>query len=651
MSDQPVSETQRCPQCDAEFSPATSPLGVCPACLLRLGASNPAMKAVPTEPEFVSSEVRAASATPNRTVWRRRFARIGAAAIVVAALAVVLLVMRSTSSAPPALSPVIRFNLPWPDETASVEDAQFAVAPDGSRIALAARSSEGQTRLWVRTLQSMEWRALPRTEGAALPFWSPDSRQIGFFAEKKLKTIDVSNGLTHTLCDAPSGRGGTWGGQNTIVFAPSAGGPLLRVQASGGTPQPVTTLDQSAGETAHAWPHFLPDDRSVLFVATATGAGLHIASLDSGERKLVVGGGGAGAFAQGYLLFVRGTQLLAQRFNPQRGEFEDDQRPISGAELVGDSRRGSGFTVSNAGVLVHRVGGSIPSQLTWLDRNGRDLGVTADPADYQQFSISPDGRRIAVARRDARDSTSNIWLIEPERQVASRLTLGSHDSSPLWLPDGNRIAFVSLRDGKRAVYATDANGGKEQLLHSSPELKHLETVSPDGRFLVYATTSVRTGLDLWLLPTEGDLKPQPLLQTAFNESEGRLSPDGRWIAYVSDESGRDEVYVRPFPQPDSRRQISTAGGQRPRWRSDGRELFFQSPDGRLLAVAVDAQAGLPIRSGAPHILFQMRQADEYEVARDGQRFLTKTRLEDHDRNGLQVILHWAEELRREPGPR
>jgi Tol biopolymer transport system component len=665
MSDQAPSGTERCPQCDAEFVPAASPLGLCPACLLKLGVSDPAMKPLPPAPEpAVSSGVVSSPPAPSRPAWRRRLVRIGAPAAVVVALLAWALVRRSVDAVPSSVSSVIRFSLPWPDDTDAVEGAQFAVSPDGSRVALAARHPDGQTRLWMRTLQSMEWRDLPRTDGAALPFWSPDSRQIAFFADKKLKKIDVSNGLTQMLSDAPSGRGGTWGRQDTIVFAPSAFGPLVSVSASGGTPRPVTTVDETGAERGHAWPHFLPDGRTVLFVVSGGGdrgdaahsggagqPGLHLVSLDSGHRRLLLTGTGAGIFAQGFLLFVRRSELLAQRFDPVRAEFEGEPRSISGAELVGDATKGGDFAASDTGVLVHRVGGLTPSQLTWLDRNGRALGAMSDIAEYQQFSISPDARRVVVARRDGRDAMSNLWLLELDRQITSRLTSGpSYDSSPVWLPDGNRIAFVSRRDSRDAVYSIEADGGgKEQLLHNTREAEHLEDLSPDGRFLVYSTMSVHTGSDLWFVPVpgdhkNGDHKPQPLFQTAFNESQGRLSPDGRWIAYVSDESGRDEVYVRPFPMADSRWQISTAGGQRPRWRRDGRELFFLSPEGHLQVV--DVQADAPFRSGRPRALFPMRHAEDYDVSADG-RFLTRTRIEDRDRGGLQIVLNWSKELRRE----
>lgn len=650
MSDPGTSDAHRCPQCGAEFVPATSPLGLCPACLLKLGASDPAWRPLATEPVLTVLPVppHASSSTVRRR-WRRSgaFWMIAVAALV-AVLAAVILVRRPNDRILP-LAAIVRFSLPLPDGSDSLEGAQFAVSPDGTRIVVAARGIDGRQRLWVRPLQSLEWHELARTEGAALPFWSPDSRAVGFFAERKLKRIDISNGLTHTLCDAPSGRGGTWGKQKVIVFAAGATGPLSVVHESGGTPQPATSLDQARGETAHMWPHFL-DGQRFLFVASATAktqgasvAGLYAGSLNS-DRQLIVPGGGPGAFAQGFLLFVRGTALVAQRFDPIRAELADDVQMISqGEQTGGSSVTGFAFSVSDSGVLVHQSGDARPSQLTWFDRSGRAFATMGEPSDYQHFSLSPDGRRVALSRRDVRDAASHLWLIDADRHVMSRLTMGpSQNGSPLWAPDGLRIAFVSRRDGGEGLYVTDASGGgKEEALHRSPESSRPTDWSPDGRVLLYSTESTNTGSDLWILPLGGERKPQAFLQTPFNESDGHFSPDGRWVAYVSDESGRDEVHVRTFPQPDGRWQISAGGGSLPRWRGDGRELFFVS-DGQLLAV--DVQTGPTLRVGAPRVLFTMRQADHYEVSGDGQRFLVKMLMRERDKGGLQVVLNWTAEL-------
>ena len=647
--------TSRCPQCDAEFNPSASPMGLCPACLLKLGASSPAWTVPPVEDEpGVSAAVVIPPPAASRQVgWRLRKWIVGAAVVAVALASVFLLRLPAVRPAVP-LSTVIRFTLPLPDGADSGNGAGFAVSPDGSRIAFAARGQDGQTRLWVRALQSMEWRELSRTEGARLPFWSPDSRHIAFFAEKKLKRVDPSNGLTQTLCEAPFGRGGSWSNDDTIVFAATSAGPISKIPASGGTPERVTTLDTARGERAHLWPRFLPNGRDVLFTVAAVGgdrdgsqAGIDVVSLESGRRKVVVPGARAGVFAQGYLLYARGSDLLAQAFDASRLQLSAGPQPISGADRVaGSPMADAGFSVSDTGVLVHHPGVPSQSRLTWRDRMGQ-VRVMGEPANYGEFSLSPDGRRIVVTRRDTSDSSSNLWLLGFDRETMTRLTMGpSYDASPVWHPDGARIVFVSRRAGLGDITVTDASGiGKNEILHKSLPVAHLDDVAPDGRLLVYTTDSPETGLDLWLVPLGGEAKPpQPLYQTKFNESDGDLSPDGRWIAYVSDESGRDEVYVRTFPQPDGRWQVSTAGGHRPRWRRDGRELFFVAPNGVLQSVPLQMSSSFQI--GMPQSLFRMPDTEDYDVFPDGQGFLTKAHAGGPDREGLQVILNWSAELRR-----
>jgi Tol biopolymer transport system component len=662
MSDHSARETQRCPQCGAEFVPTSSPLGVCPACLLKLGASDPAMKASSIEPgPLAGSEPVSWPAVPARKVRRVWWVLIGAAVAVLLVLFASAVVRRSVGAVPAPASGVIRFTVPWPDDAEAGGSARFAVSPDGSRIVMAARHQDGETRLWMRTLQSMEWRALSNTEGAAQPFWSPDSRHIGFFAQRKLKKVDVSSGLLQTLADAPSSRGGTWGRENTIVFAPTPVSGLHRVSSSGGDAQPLTQVEGAESDRGYAWPHFLPDGRTVLFSSFAPGdspgasesngsarSGLYLLSLATGDRRLLVEGAGAGIFAQGFLLFIRGPELMAQPFDLVRAELTGVARSISGAERVGGVTAGGGFTASENGILVHRTGGPVPSQLIWFDRNGEARGAASASGNYQQFSISPDGRRVAVGRSDDQGTTAHLWLIELDRQLVSRLTSSpSYDASPLWFPDGQRVAFVARRNGQHMLCVTDANSdGQEQVLHKAGQIANLEDVSPDARFLIYSTVSSRTGSDLWLLTLADDRKnadgkPQPLFQSAFNESDGRLSPDGRWVAYVSDESGRDEVYVRSFPPAGGRWQITAEGGNHPRWRRDGRELFFVSADRALHAV--DVRDHPPFQSGAPRMLFPMRHADEYQVSADG-RFLARTRMDDRGSTALQVVVNWIEEL-------
>lgn len=575
-----------------------------------------------------------------------------AAAVILLALVALLFRLTDAPGPPPA---VVRFTLPLPDDTELPDGAQFAVSPDGQHIVVSAREPRGRLGLWIRSLASTEWRELGRTEGAAFPFWSPDSRQVGFFAEKRLKRIDVANGFTYTVCEAAVPRGGAWGSDAFIVFATEAGN-LMRVAASGGTPQAVTMGDQARHGQAPAWPHVPPGQGSVIYSASGGGSGqdtesaIYVMSLKNGAPRSLVSGGASAAFAHGWLLFVHGAALIAQPFDPSRAELNGDVQIIRGTEQIGTAAEtGAAFSVSRD-VLAYRSGGPVASELVWIDRSGRVLGPAVEMAgDYRGFSISPDGDRLVAARRDAQDGSSNIWLMDVRRQTALRLTMGrSPDSSPIWSPDASRIAFASDREGAANVYVTSASGGgKQELLLSSPKPARvaLNDWSPDGRALLYSGTSRENGSDLWMLPLDEERKPRPIAGTPFNESDGRLSPDGRFVAYVSDETGRDEVYVQPFPPSPGKWQISTAGGTLPRWRSDGRELLFVTAEGTLVAVPIQLVPP-PLRSATPQPLFMMRGVSDYVISRDGSRILARTALRKRGDNELHIVLNWATELRK-----
>jgi Tol biopolymer transport system component len=535
----------------------------------------------------------------------------------------------------------VRFTLTLPAETEMPDGAQFAVSADGTQLVVAVRRAGGPQRLWIRRLQSLEWREMPGTDGAMFPFWSPDSRHIGFFADRRLKRIDVANELTQTLCDVRSGQGGTWGTRDVIVFADATG--LSRVAASGGTPVPVTNEDGSHRQRAPRWPHFLPDGRRFLFLLQKANdeAATHIGQIDAGGSVEIAKGHGPSAFVAGVLLFSRGSTLATQRFNDGSGE-QGEVETLGGVdEVAGSTTAGSAFSASST-VLVYRRGEESKRRLMWVDRQGGHIGVVAEPADDTGFALSPDGRRVAFARR-GEEGASSIWLMDMTSDRSQRLTTG-RDRFPLWSPDGSRIAFSSRDSDGDSVHAiVAATGAMEELLFRSPEPKHLTDWSPDGRFLIYSARSPKTGMDLWMLPTIGDGKPQPFLQTPADESQGRMSPDGRWIAYVSDESGSEEVYVRAFPPSEGRWQVSNRGGTHPRWRADGREIYFLSADGQLTAVEVRADA--TIQLGAERSMLPLRGASEFAVSRDGRLLVPMPVDEGRDRQ-LHVVLNWASELRR-----
>lgn len=654
MSDERANATDRCPQCGAEFEPGTSPLGLCPACLMKLGVSDPALKVPELEAPRLAAPVATADPVVTAPVAPRQQRSLGmwlvaGAAVIVMMIAFVL--FRTTGAGSPASTTnVIRFELALPRDLELVEGAQFAISPDGRHIVAAARERGGQPRLWIRPLQSMDWRELARTDGAAFPFWSPDSRHIGFFADRKLRRIDVSNGLVETLCNAPQPRGGTWGRAEVIVFASSGG--LFSLPESGGTPAQLTRPDHGRGERSHGWPRFLPDGRGVLFVSTMAGkeststSELSVLSTDTGSRRSIVTGAGAGAFAGGTLLFERHNALFAIRFDPDRAEVRGEPQQISGAEQIGPTATasGPGFSVSDTGVLVHAASVRRLSQLMWLDRTGRALQPVGEPAEYQGASLSPDGRRLAAARRDGPDGPSRIWIVDLERNTTSRLTMsGAGQRHPIWSPDGSRIVFV---EGETDLHVVDVTTLSDEAVLKTAEVKRPTDWSPDARMLLYSAESTDGGSSLHALPLGGDRKPIAASRPSPTESDGRFSPDGRWIAYVSNETGNDEVYIRSFQEPGGRWQVTSEGGTRPRWRRDGRELYFISRSGLLSAVEV--RPGQVPSLGAPMPIFSMGQSIDYEVI-DGHRFIVTMPAQESARAPIMAVLHWSAELRRESG--
>jgi Tol biopolymer transport system component len=374
--------------------------------------------------------------------------------------------------------------------------------------------------------------------------------------------------------------------------------------------------------------------------------------MDTGESRVIVQDGWSAAFARGHLFFVQGTSLISQPFDTRRLEATGDVRRVPGADEVGGSpSEGAAFSVSND-VLAFRTGGPSLSQLVWFDRRGEVVADAHEPGDFRQFSVSPDGTRVAMARRDERDGSSNIWALELQRGTSSRITLGrSRDSSPVWSPDGTRIAFASDRGDSMNIYTTAASGGgSEELLLSVHKPAHPIPTdwAQDGRVLLYSEISPKSGSDLLMLPVQGERaegrKPMPIASGSFNESDGRFSPDVRYVAYVSDESGRNEVYVQTFPPAEGKWQVSAGGGTRPRWRRDGRELFFLASEGTLMSVAIQQSGPAALRLGVPEALTSLREGGDFEISPDGRRILARTALRRPGDNQLQVVLNWAAEL-------
>ncbi|MDA2927154.1 protein kinase [Acidobacteria bacterium AH-259-G07] len=518
------------------------------------------------------------------------------------------------------------------------------ISPDGRLLAFTG-ASEGKELLWVRPMDSLGAQPLPGTEEAYSPFWSPDSRFIGFFAGGKLKKVEASGGPVLTLCDAPSSRGGTWNGNGVIVFAPTPTDGLYRVPESGGEATPVTTLEKSAGERTHRWPHFLPDGHHFLYAVDAEQSGqsgIYLGSLDSKEvTRLLDDYSSPGYTPPGYLLFVRQGTLMAQPFDTKDLTITNQAFPVAEQQVGFLLGR---FSASQNGALAYFASTSANSQLVWFDRQGKQLGRVGEPGEYVQIVLSPDEKRVAVALVDPQSGNADIWLVELSSSIFSRFTFDpSRDGDPVWSPDGRQLVFQSARKGRPDLFQKLVGGGQEEVLFESNENKYPEDWSSDGRFIVFISINGRT---VHALPLSGDQEPMRVLETPFDKDEFHFSPDGRWIAYNSDESGRWEVYVASFPDFTEKRQVSNSGGVQALWRKDGKELFYLGLDGKLRAVAV--KAGSSLETGIPQVLFETKVRvspiwDQYCVTGDGQRFLINEPAEDVS-SPITVVLNWTAEL-------
>jgi len=554
---------------------------------------------------------------------------------------------------------LIRFSVLLPQNvTISGTTPALAVSPDGRHIAFIA-AQEGQNLLWLRPLDSFTPKPLTALEisgSPTPPFWSPDSRFIGFFAGGKLKKIEASGGPPQILCDIPGPRGGTWNRDGVIVVGTTAGA-LSRVSQAGGQPTPVTTLDQSRFETSHRWPNFLPDGRHFLFFVRSgkvENTGVYIGSLDSKETRQLLPNVLSAVYAPpGFLLFLRNETLMAQPFDPNALRLTGEQVPI-GEQVAFNSGLGRGsFSVSQNGVLAFRTGGGQIDQPLWFDRTGKQMGSLAEPGVFFNLALSPiDEKQIAVDRTDPQTGTNDIWLYDLSRDgVSSRFTTDpAGDSAPLWSPDAKRIVWTSYRTGNWSLYEKAASGGgSEEVILASPEEKVPDDWSSDAQFIVYESFSSKTKWDLWLLRAS-DRNASPLLQSEFNERQAQLSPDGKYIAYTSDKSGSAAVYVQTFPFSGSEWRISTGVGAQPRWRKDGRELFYIAADSKLMVV--DVKLGPPFQVGVPKLLFETRVPtiidfrNHYVVAADGKRFLINTITEARGSTPIDVVKNWTALLKR-----
>jgi serine/threonine protein kinase/Tol biopolymer transport system component len=555
-----------------------------------------------------------------------------------------------------------RFSITTPE----IAPGGIAISPDGRYIAMSARTSPTVFNIYLRSMDAVSLTLLPGTEGGGGMFWSPDSQHLGFVADNKLKRIDINGGPPQTICTlGTSGfTGAAWNSNGVVVFG-TFPGPLKRVSSLGG--EPVDLTDLRDGEVAHAFPVFLPDGRHILFAAVTTAqttqglpaAAMVVGSLDSKERA-PIGFKGLSNFnyvQPGYVLFHRDRVLFAQPFDTKRLTLEGEPRRVLDELAVDTLGAVADFSASSGALAYHTAAGAGQSQLVWYDRTGKRLGPIGDPGDYHGIALSPDNKRVAVHVHD-QTTGGDIWVRDFESGAFSRFTTDrGHHQVPMWSPDGSSIAFASDRDdGIFRIYQKSSSGvGNEEVVFKSRDLSYPEDYSPDGQFMSFAHSSNGAVIDVQVLPLTGERKPQPFTSnTEFAEGMSKFSPDSRWIAYESDESRRLEVYVQQYPGRTRKVPVSTAGGRYPRWSKNGKELFYMTDDGTIMAVDVREDAD-NIHTSPPRVLFKTNAAltnhygshYEYDVTADGQRFLVNERLGPTSQAApLTVVLNWMAGLRK-----
>jgi len=575
--------------------------------------------------------------------WRERILWILALAAVAIGSAVAI------SRRVPVEPPELRVEISTPP---TQRPSSFALSPDGSSIVYNADGPAGP-QLWLRPLNSTTASPLAGTEGAIYPFWSPDGRSIGFFTNSKLKTLDIEGGRVTSLTSVITPAGGTWNADNTILFVRSDNNAVFRIASTGGTATPITP--HRTPELATRMPQFLPDGRHYLFYVARGGepAGAYVGELDRDDIRKVLDTDWPAMYANGRLWFVRGTTLFAQPFNLTTLQVSGQAARV--AEPVGPALFSSSFFVSAAGHVAYRLAMPLARQLRWFDRSGKELAsVGEEGKNISNPSLSRDDQFVVVQRTD-RDNNIDLWSLDLVREGEFvRLTLNPGiDSMPLWSPDRKKLVFNTIRgnDSALAIKQLDGRAPDEILPLRSPGPRIVCDWSVDGQFLLYKQFDEQSATtDLWALPMQGNKTPFPVAQGPSDERDGQFSPDGKWVAYDSDEGGRPAIYIQPFPERGERQPVSTAGGSQPRWRSDGRELFYIAPDGKLMAVPMGPAAG-PSGVGKPVPLFKTRLSpfsaisrQQYAVTKDGQRFLMIAS-DDVPTPPITLILNWKDRSR------
>jgi Tol biopolymer transport system component/DNA-binding winged helix-turn-helix (wHTH) protein len=593
-----------------------------------------------------ASEPEAVYVEPSRPAppWKPSRTTMLWSSIAIAAITGVVILGWLNLRARPAAPRVVRFLISPPANVTIQDLDSIALSPDGSQLAFVGEASDGQKQLWVRPLDSTTAEPVSGTQLVTAAFWSPDSDSIAFFAGGKLKRIDLHGGSPQTICNTPAGRG-TWS-QHGVMLIDGPGPEIYQVSASGGEAKPVTALDRENQDTFHASPQFLPDGTHFIYFVRSLrpeNTGIYVGSLASKERKRLVNTNTNAAYAslspasQGYLLYTAGTDLVRQPFDLKKLVLVDEPAVAAHRLLIGLTRGMSraAFTASQNGVLAYRSRTETGhTELVWFERQGRRLSGVGEPGDYSNPALSPDEKRLVVSRTDEQSRARDLWIFDLSSRASSRFTFDPVDkTNAVWSPDSSEVAFNAVHDGAVDVYLKPVTGAaKARELLASSENKQIECWSPDGRFLLY-----RIDNKTWTLPLSGGKPTGP-----YPMEYPSVSPDGRWVAYTSTESGRIEVYVQSFPPTEGRWQVSTAGGTEPLWRKDGKELYYISGD-RLMAVDVKPSTGA-FESGIPKMLFEVRlestrRRSRYQVADNGRRFLVNLPIESS--SPVTVTLNWA----------
>jgi serine/threonine-protein kinase len=544
---------------------------------------------------------------------------------------------------------VKRFSITGPEVDELVVWESVALSADGGDL-IVAGVDDGVQRLYRRSMDQLDVSPIRGTEGGGYPFLSPDGEWLGFFADGQLKKVPLAGGQAVSLCEAAEARGGSWGLDDTITFASTTHAGLMQVKAAGGESQPITTPDTDQAELSHWWPDALPGGKAVIFTVwygSLETAKIAAQSLETGERKMLLEGTYPQYVPTGHIVFARERSLWAVPFDAKRLEVTGSPTPVVESPVLARVRGGACYAIGSEGSLVYARWNTLgDSTLVWVDRNGVAEPVPVPPRAYRNPRISSDGKLLAVL--DGGDRSGDIWIYDIFRGTPIRLTFTGGNQNPVWTPDGKRIAFSSNRSGSWNVFWKPADGSGEAEQLTTGELAPWATsMSPNGKFLAFHQNDPRTSTDIWVLPLVGERRARPFLQTPFVETCAVFSPDGHWLAYESYESGRAEIYVRPYPGPGGKWQVSTEGGIEPMWARNGKELFFRN-EGNMMVADITAEEGFT--AGNPRVLFDGRRfrsggwPANYDVSPDGERFVM-VQGQSVDAQ-LNVVLNWFEELKR-----